>query len=186
LPDWVHLQAIAGFILLLDIMPTDLRGWHAGERLMQGKLNFGGEISMSWTMISSGMDAQHQEFHSTRLPFIPITTLDEVGRPWGSIFAGPGGETGFVKSPDHYTLVMDIDLWDGDPFMRNHKLWKRGQDQKKTLLAGIGIEFPTRRRNKFAGWITDIVVAQGRRFKIGVNVNQALGYVSIIHLIDDS
>jgi predicted pyridoxine 5'-phosphate oxidase superfamily flavin-nucleotide-binding protein len=161
-------------------MPTDLKGWHIGEQAIHRKLNYRGEVSMAWTEISSGMDYDHQEFHSTRLPFIPVTTLDETGRPWGSIFAGPRGEIGFVKSPNHHTLIMDINLWDGDPFMRNHKLWRQGN---KMLLAGIGIEFPTRRRNKFAGRMSDLDVSgQERRFKVTVNVNQAIRPVPILHL----
>lgn len=131
---------------------------------------------MAWTTISSGLGPEHQEFHTTRLPFIPVTTLDSEGRPWGSIFAGAQGKPGFIESPDDYTISMDLALWVGDPFVRNFKLWT-GQDGEKILVAGIGIEFPTRRRNKFAGSIKEVSAdLEHLKFGITVDVNQAIGY----------
>lgn len=156
-------------------MPTNLKGWHAGEREIQHKLHYDGAVAMAWTGISSGLSHQHREFHTSHLPFVPVTTLDDQGRPWGSIFAGTGGEIGFVKSPDDYTLVMDLDLWNGEPFLENSKLWKEGE---RMLLAGIGIEFPTRRRNKFAGQVKDLGV-NGKKFRVSVDIAQALGYAPL-------
>lgn len=106
---------------------------------------------MAYTWIEAEMPEQHRVFHSTRLPFIPVTTLDAEGRPWTSIFAGQSGEPGFVSSPKWDRLLMNIHTWEGDPFNENVKLFG-GQ----MLAAGIGIEFSTRRRNKFAGHIFDI------------------------------
>ena len=52
-------------------------------------------------------------------------------------------------------------------------------DGKKLLAAGIGIEFSTRRRNKFAGYIRDIH-KKGDSYHLEMIVNQAIGYVNLL------
>ena len=147
-----------------------LQGWHRGERIIQQKLGFAGSMTMAYTWIEAEMPEQHRIFHTTRLPFIPVTTLDAAGRPWTSIFAGHSGEPGFVSSPKWDQLHMDIHPWEGDPFNENATLF----DGQKMLAAGIGIEFSTRRRNKFAGHIFDIQKS-GNFYHLQMVVNQAIG-----------
>ncbi|EKM50229.1 uncharacterized protein PHACADRAFT_188542 [Phanerochaete carnosa HHB-10118-sp] len=147
-----------------------LQGWHRGERSIQQKLGFAGPMSMAYTWIDGEMDEQHREFHTTRLPFIPVTTLDNQHRPWTSIFAGSTGEPGFVSSPSWNRLDMEIKVWEGDPFWENHEHF----DGEKMLAAGIGIELSTRRRNKFAGHI--FAMRQKKdQFRLKLIVNQAIG-----------
>lgn len=153
-----------------------LQGWHRGEKAIQEKLGFAGPMAMGYTWIDAEMPEQHREFHTTRLPFIPVATVDEQQRPWTSIFAAQSGEPGFVTSPSYNRLNMDIRLWEGDPFWENVKQFN-GQ---KMLMAGIGIEFPTRRRNKFAGFFTDIQ-QKNDTFHLEATVNEAIGYV-VTHL----
>lgn len=147
-----------------------LQGWHRGERAIQQKLGFAGPMSMAYTWIEGEMPEQHREFHTTRLPFIPVATLDSQGRPWTSIFASHSGEPGFVSSPSWNRLDMDIRLWEGDPFWDNSATF----DGKKMLIAGIGIEFATRRRNKFAGYISDMR-HRNDTFQLKTTVNEAIG-----------
>jgi predicted pyridoxine 5'-phosphate oxidase superfamily flavin-nucleotide-binding protein len=71
-----------------------LNGWHKGERAIQEKLGFREAVSQSWKQIEGEMPEQHQNFYSKCLPFIPVTTLDSMGRPWSSILAGLSGEIG--------------------------------------------------------------------------------------------
>lgn len=158
-------------------MPTDLKGWHQGERTIQSKLGFGDEIRMSYTLNRSYMPEQHRAFHTSNIPFIPVTTLDENGRPWGSVITGKGGEVGFVKSADERSLPMDWVPWEGDPLLRN--LGGQWKDEKgRVLAAGIGIELSTRRRNKFAGWIESSSVGNSTAdVHLKMHVNQALGFV---------
>ena len=133
---------------------------------------------MSYTYISSYMPEQHRVFHTSNVPFFPVTILDEGGRPWGSVFAGKGGEAGFVKSPDEGSMSMDLASWEGDPLLEN----LRGQKSKKgkMLVAGIGIELLTRRRNKFAGWIESFPVENSvTNVHLEMHVNQSLGFVSV-------
>ncbi|PBK84990.1 hypothetical protein ARMGADRAFT_909524, partial [Armillaria gallica] len=53
------------------------------------------------------------------LPFLPILTLDSLGRLWVSILAGPDGELGFISSPKYTVLSFNVKMWDGNPFASN-------------------------------------------------------------------
>lgn len=163
------------------IIMTSLTGWHPGEQSIQHKLGYSESIAQGWQWIEGEMPEQHRVFHTTRLPFIPITTLDSEGRPWASIAAGPTGELGFVDSPHYTKLRMHVRVVHGDPLEENLKLFEKGKSQM--LIAGLGIEFSTRRRNKFAGHVTS-VDKQGDRVAIELEVNQAIGYVVTYSLAD--
>lgn len=154
-------------------MPTDLKGWHPGERSIHKKLNYESSMATSWTWIYNGLPEEHREFHTSRLPFLPVTTLDATGRPWGSILAGHEGKIGFIRSSSNTTLGIKATVWDGDPLKENVKTFSRAMEDKM-LVAGIGIEFSTRRRNKFAGWISKMDL-QNNSLYLEVNVNQAIG-----------
>ena len=125
------------------------------------------------------MPERHQVFHTYNVPFFPVTILDEIGRPWGSIFAGKGGEIGFVKSPDESSLDMDLVIWEGDPLLGMVNGWNRGE--YKALMAGIGVELSSRRRNKFAGWIESFSVDENdtTNVHLQMHVDSALGYVYV-------
>ena len=115
-------------------------------------------------------------FHTSNLPFIPVTILDESGRPWGSVFTGKGGEIGFVKSPNESSMTIDLVSWEGDPLLRGLK--GRKDEKGRVLVAGIGIELPTRRRNKFAGWIESSSIESNLTdVYLKMHVNQATGFV---------
>jgi hypothetical protein len=147
-----------------------LQGWHHSERAIQRKLGFDGPMATAYTWIDGEMPEEHRVFHTTRLPFIPMTTLDSRGRPWSSILASASGKPGFITSPSWDCLKMTIRPWDGDPFKENVGA-VAGRD---LLAAGIGIEFSTRRRNKFAGRITHLH-EDGDVYHLSMNVNQAIG-----------
>ncbi|TFL07736.1 hypothetical protein BDV98DRAFT_588198 [Pterulicium gracile] len=166
---------------------TALYGWHRGERAIQQKLGHSGPVSNQYTAVRSALDEQHREFHTTRLPFVPVTTLDGEGRPWGSILAGSAGEPGFINSSDWERLEIRAKLWPGDPVLTN--MQDRGSgtySDTDLLLAGIGIEFSTRRRNKFAGYV-DGVEQSGEDVSLQVRVNEAIGncpkYINIRELL---
>ncbi|KAJ6507358.1 hypothetical protein C8R47DRAFT_1209265 [Mycena vitilis] len=150
-----------------------LAGWHRGENAIHKKLNTFDDYAVHrlYLSIEGDLPGEHAQFHSTRLPFLPVTTLDGNGRPWGSILAGENGEPGFIRVPRYSTLRLDAKLWNGEPFLENSKLFV--QDQKM-LVAGIGIEFGTRRRNKFAGYISHLEQEDGR-INLDFFVNEAIG-----------
>ncbi|KZT41943.1 hypothetical protein SISSUDRAFT_1000066, partial [Sistotremastrum suecicum HHB10207 ss-3] len=128
------------------------------------------DIARGWSWVEDELPAQHRLFHSTRLPFVPLTTLDARGRPWSSLVGASDGHLGFIKSPSEKELQMTLDIWDGDPIVDNI----RSQSGEDILIAGLGIEFPTRRRNKFAGSVERYNWKDGK-LKLLLEVNQALG-----------
>lgn len=181
-----------------------VQGWHPGELAIQRKLNFDGPMSMAWMAIDPLLPEQHREFHTTRLPFVPLTSLDTEGRPWVSILAGRDGHPGFIQSPAENMMTMRVRTWEGDPLEANAASWV-DDPQKPFLVAGIGecgdlfsgamhcdphrtlltgIEFSTRRRNKFAGRISHLEHSGEHDHFVALEVNEALGYVFFLaHLV---
>ncbi|KAL4910386.1 hypothetical protein BDW74DRAFT_173842 [Aspergillus multicolor] len=158
-------------------MATALHGWHPGETKLHNLLNFPESIASSYVAIESQLREQHRTFHTSNLPFIPITVIDKDGRPWAGIAAGRSGEIGFVKSPNTRTLDLEVKTWDGDPLAELLENWNNKGEEERALTAGLGIEFSTRRRNKFAGAIraTDAAVGGKGEYVVRVEVNEAVG-----------
>ncbi|KAF8143089.1 hypothetical protein K438DRAFT_1945991 [Mycena galopus ATCC 62051] len=163
-----------------------LNGWHRGEKAIHRKLNTLDDFAVNrlYMHISGDLPGEHAEFHSTRLSFVPVTTLDDGGRPWGSVLAGEDGKTGFIRVPRYSTLRIDAKLWDGEPLLQNSKLF--GQRDQTMLIAGIGIEFGTRRRNKFAGFVSTLKQTNSS-VQLDLQVNEAIGncpkYINVRDLI---
>ena len=161
-----------------------ISGWHPGETTIQAKLGFATAVSPSWRAIENQMREQHRIFHTSNLPFIPVTVIDRDGRPWAGIAAGKDGEIGFVRGPDLKTLVFGVRVWKGEPLGELLSDWVDGTGSvtgERELMAGLGIEFSTRRRNKFAGFIRDVVPAghaeavEGLDYVVEMEVNEAVG-----------
>lgn len=104
------------------------------------------------------LSAQHRSFFA-QLPFVVVGSVDRDGRPWASLLAGAPG---FVRSPDERTLVVGA--------------WPHAADPLSSSLAVgaslglLGIELPTRRRNRANG---SVVAADGSEFQL--RVEQAFG-----------
>jgi len=157
-----------------------LNGWHVGERSIHHKFNFDKDpaISTLYSWISGDLDPDHAVFHSTCIPFLPITTLDKGGRPWGSILAAEDGLPGpnFIRNARYTTLQIRAKLWEGEPFKEKSKLFQKGKEEKM-LIAGIGLQFSTRRRNKLAGWVSRLEQQERDIVEVELTVNQSLGWV---------
>lgn len=153
-----------------------INGWHKGERAIQHKMGYAGVMSEAWTWIGPEMTEEHQVFYTNRLPFIPVTTIDDQNRPWSSILAGPDGQPGFATSRHLGELTLNACVWDGDPFPQNVAASRRSP----VLIAGIGVEFSTRRRNKFAGYI-ETLENDGPILHVRSVVNEAIGYALFSH-----
>ena len=93
------------------------------------------------------------------LPFIVISYLDSEQRPWGTILHGTPG---FVSSPEPDVLRIDSVPGSGDPFA--DKL------RKGASIGLLGIELPTRRRNRVNG-----IVSASDDSGFTVTVEQAFG-----------
>ncbi|KAG6872999.1 hypothetical protein C0995_004131 [Termitomyces sp. Mi166 len=135
--------------------------------------------------ITSELPEEHAVFYSTRLPFLPVVTLDASGRPWGSILAGIDGKPGFVRNSrsQYSTLSINAKLWAGEPLLENVKRYRQDGSM---LVAGIGVEYSTRRRSKFAGKVTKLEKS-GDEIHLEFLVDEALGncpkYITIRDLI---
>lgn len=77
------------------------------------------------------------------------------------------GLPGFIASPDPLSLIVNAKLWHGDPAER---ILVDGSEQ---LVAGVGVELSTRRRNKLAGHVK--VSREGAQLKLSVSIDQSLG-----------
>ena len=155
-----------------------ITSWHRGEQEVRHKLGYDTVPSTAilFTNISENLPEQHSEFHSTRLLFLPVVTLDQEGRPWGSILTANTGQPGFIHYPGHntHTLIIEADLWNGDPLQNvNNFQGEKGW----MLIAGIGVELSTRRRNKFAGSVVSLQKT-GNAIQLELFINEALGFVS--------
>jgi predicted pyridoxine 5'-phosphate oxidase superfamily flavin-nucleotide-binding protein len=155
-----------------------IKSWHRGEQEVRHKMGYDKvpSTALLFTSISEDLPEQHAEFHSTRIPFLPVVTLDEEGRPWGSVLTSKTGQTGFIHYPGYntQTLIIEADLWDGDPLQYARSF----QDETGSMLvAGIGVELSTRRRNKFAGSVVKLQKT-GNTIRLELAINEALGSVS--------
>lgn len=153
-----------------------LSSWHPGEFSVQTKLGYDRAMAMEYLRVSDDLPIQHRIFHTKNLDMVPVTTLDSQGRPWGSILSD-GGTRGFITSPEDNMLIINFGVIDGDPIVENLASANEG----KRLIAGLGIEFPTRRRNKFGGEITKAKRVNSS-MELTLHVNQALGYVHVIYI----
>jgi hypothetical protein len=163
-------------LLLVALLPSStmaLHGWHLGERMVHQKLgdDTDPQVSVRYHAIAGDLPDDHGKFHSRQLPFLPVTTLDSQGRPWGSILAGQDGKPGFIQNSRYTVLSLQAKVWPGEPLLETSKRF--GLDGGM-LTAGIGIEFPTRRRNKFAGKVTKLE-QHDDAFNLDITVNESIG-----------
>ena len=118
--------------------------WHEGERAVQRRLGVAESAEGRARFIRDFMPDQHRIFFA-QLPFAVLGTLDRSGDPWATILSGPPG---FLSSPDPRTLHIGAVPEEDDPAAEAIVVGKR--------VALLGIELPTRRRNRMNGQIVDL------------------------------
>jgi predicted pyridoxine 5'-phosphate oxidase superfamily flavin-nucleotide-binding protein len=116
--------------------------WHDGERAAQARAGTAEHMAeIGPRVIRDFMPDQHRQFFE-QLPFIVAGSLDAEQRPWASIVAGMPG---FASSPHPKRLEIEANPLPGDPL---------GDALAVGNTIGIlGIELPTRRRNRMNGKI---------------------------------
>lgn len=123
-------------------MHIDHSPWHEGERALQARLGLSSRMnSIGQRAIRNFMPDQHREFFA-QLPFLVIGAKDDHGRPWASMLTG---KPGFVASPSPTRLNIQALPQQNDPLAA---VIAPGRG-----LATLGIELPTRRRNRANGRI---------------------------------
>jgi predicted pyridoxine 5'-phosphate oxidase superfamily flavin-nucleotide-binding protein len=117
--------------------------FHAGELAIQERAGtLAASASMGQRFIRDHMPDQHREFYS-QLPFVLVGSVDQGGQPWASMLVGLPG---FMNSPDPQTLRVNAKALPGDRLAENLHVGSR--------LGMLGIELPTRRRNRMNGTVT--------------------------------
>jgi predicted pyridoxine 5'-phosphate oxidase superfamily flavin-nucleotide-binding protein len=116
--------------------------WHPGEQAAQARAGTAQHMAeIGPKVIRDFMPDQHRQFFE-QIPFIVVGSLDGEQRPWASILAGMPG---FASSPHPRRLEIEANPLPGDPL---------GDALEVGNTLGIlGIELPTRRRNRMNGHI---------------------------------
>ena len=150
------------------------KGWHPGEQAIQGLMCLPERVSIG--AIVNKLPNQHRIFHSTRLHYVSITTLDGEGRPWASILCSSQGTPGFIHSPSNTALHIHARVWPGDPISTTIAHLDGWEDDP--LASGLGLEPSTRRRNKFSGRVSHAGF-DGGDLTLELSVSHALGCVLV-------
>lgn len=117
--------------------------YHGGEIAVQERAGVRKIADRLSQMIRPIMPDQHREFFEM-LPFVVVGLTDEHGRPWSTMCVG---DPGFINSPDETTLQIA-----SMPLLSRDLGLQMNEGDKIGLL---GIELPTRRRNRMNGVISD-------------------------------
>jgi hypothetical protein len=149
------------------MLAVDVAPWHAGERTARAHMHFG-NIPPRDLIVEPIMPKQHRIFYHD-VAFVPVTTLDTLGRPWASLLTGSTGEVGFMESLSPGTLEIHAGIVEGDPILDNVQT-----SDDDSLIAGVGVMFHNRRRNKFAGRIKAAKRSENS-LNLSLEVNEALG-----------
>jgi uncharacterized protein len=119
--------------------------WHSGERALQTQAGVAQRMAeIGSRAIRAAMPDQHRVFFA-QLPFILAGHQDSQGHVWASVLAGPPG---FVSSPDPKTLAIAALPMPGDPLAASLAPGLK--------LGLLGIELPTRRRNRANGHVRTV------------------------------
>jgi predicted pyridoxine 5'-phosphate oxidase superfamily flavin-nucleotide-binding protein len=125
--------------------PDDLQAFHQGECLVQARAGVRDRMAaIGEQVIRTFMPEQHRTFFA-QLPFVMVGSMDAKGQPWASILTNPPG---FISSPDARHLLIRARPAVADPL--HETLATRAP------IALVGIEQPTRRRNRMNGIVERI------------------------------
>jgi ferredoxin-NADP reductase/predicted pyridoxine 5'-phosphate oxidase superfamily flavin-nucleotide-binding protein len=133
--------------------------FHEGEQYIQEKLGVRDRMeTFGQRVIRGHFPQQHREFYH-QLPFLFAGHSDMSGQVWASILCG---EPGFISTPDEYRIKINTMPLPGDPL---------GNSLSTGLQVGfLGIELPTRRRNRFSATLSQ---ANVEGFEL--NIDQTFG-----------
>lgn len=119
--------------------------WHAGEKELHRRLGISARMAeVGQRAIRRFMPDQHRAFFG-QLPFILTGSKDASGRLWASMLSGAPG---FISSPTPTLLQIRALPVPGDSLL---EAIAPGHG-----LGTLGIELPTRRRNRANGRISEV------------------------------
>lgn len=133
--------------------------FHAGEQAVQTRLGVRDRVEkMGQRMVRDFMPDEHRAFFED-LPFLIAASEDTQGALWASLLVG---EPGFVQAPEPRRLLVGASTLPGDPVRENLRAG--------APLGLLGIELPTRRRNRVNGRL-----ARATREEFELRVEQSFG-----------
>lgn len=128
--------------------------FHAGEMAVQARAGSREAMAeIGSRVIRTSMPEQHRQFFA-QLPFVVLGALDGEGQPWATLLCGTPG---FAHSPDPGVLRVDALPPPTDPL--------HGILAPDAPVGVLGIELPTRRRNRVNG---PIAALDGKGFSLRV------------------
>lgn len=125
---------------------SDESPWHDGEQAVQRRAgSYESMLEIGPRVMRAEMPQQHRDFFGL-LPFVALGVTDASGQPWATLLAG--AQPGFIQSPDATHLRIGALPPHDDPVAR----WLAPGVE----LGLLGIELPTRRRNRANGRIESL------------------------------
>lgn len=124
--------------------PRSTSPFHPGEQELQARLGIRErQDALGRRIIRPFMTDQHRRFFN-QLPFMVVGSVDSHGSPWASIVFG---RDGFITTPTDKKLHLQTTPTKGDPLA--------GNLQVGSSVSFLGIELPTKRRNRANGVIAE-------------------------------
>jgi len=117
---------------------------HAGERYVQSMRQVPSNHYEYLLDLPSNMPEQHSTFYS-HLQYIPFGVIDKNGNIWSTLLCHP--KVNIIQS-NRLTISTKISIH--DPFVQ---AVISTQNEKNRYIAGVGVDFTNRRRNKLNGHI---------------------------------
>lgn len=128
--------------------------WHDGERALHARTGTQEKMqALGDRVLRDHLIEQHRQFFAL-LPFLVAGSVDEGGQPWASLLVG---EPGFAHALDAHQLRVEASALAGDALASALRVG--------APLGLLGIELPTRRRNRLNGWVR---AADAQGFTLGV------------------
>ena len=116
--------------------------WHSGERELQARLGVAERMhSVGSRVIRDYMPDEHRTFYA-QVPFLVLAAVDAAGDPWVTLVEA---KHPIASSPDPTHLNINAVPQSGDPV--------RDALEIGDSIGVLGIELPTRRRNRVNGKI---------------------------------
>ncbi|GGP26507.1 pyridoxamine 5'-phosphate oxidase family protein [Silvimonas amylolytica] len=119
--------------------------FHGASRQIQARMGLGDKMGLiGQRTIRAYLPQQHQDFYP-QLPFLLVGSVDQRGQAWASMLAA---QPGFASALDATHLRVGALPLAGDPLAQNLAVG--------AYLGVLGIELPTRRRNRLNGQVSVI------------------------------
>lgn len=144
---------------------VDSGAWHAGERALHALTGAEDKMQMIGSRVMRDHLIEQHRLFFPLLPFLVAGSVDAGGQPWASLLVG---QPGFAHALDERRLRVDAAPLPGDALTESL--------HDGAPLGLLGIELPTRRRNRLNGWVQGDE-AQGFTLEVGQSFGNCPRYI---------